>query len=206
MENTVQLSAATTLVKQSLKKAISYPEYRELVAKHVQNETSTGPLQTKELIEYTLLNNSRMRRLDKTIGIPSEIIQRFKNYKGKQTWLVISESWCGDAAQSMPVMHKLAETSEGISMKIVLRDENPELINAFLTKGSKSIPKLIAFDPETNCILGEWGPRPSFATKMVTDFKDENGLLTAAFKEDLQIWYNKDKGENIAHDLALLLN
>lgn len=206
MENIIEVSPAAALVKKSLKKAISYPEYRELVAKHVQNKTSTGPVQTKELSEYTLLNDSRMRRLDKTIKIPSEIIEQFKNFQGKQTWLVISESWCGDAAQSMPVMHKLAETSEGISMRIVLRDENPELMNAFLTKGSKSIPKLIVFDTNTNCILGEWGPRPSVATRMVTDFKEQNGILTASFKEELQIWYNKDKGENIAHDLARLLN
>jgi hypothetical protein len=206
MENTIELSAAATLVKQSLKKAIPYPEYRELVARHVQNETSTGPVQTKELSQYTLLNNSRMRRLDKTIKISPEIIERFKNFKEKQTWLVISESWCGDAAQSLPVMHKLAEITEGISMKIVLRDENSELMNAFLTKGSKSIPKLIVFDTDANDILGEWGPRPSVATRMVTDYKEHNGIFTAAFKEELQIWYNKDKAENIAHDLAQLLN
>lgn len=206
MENTIELSAVVALVKQSLKKAISYTEYRELVAKHVQNGTSTGPDQTKDLSQYTLLNDSRMRRLDKTIKIPTEISERFKNFNGKQTWLVITESWCGDAAQSLPVMYKLTEIAQGISMKLVLRDANPELMDAFLTNGSKSIPKLIVFDSESNCILGKWGPRPSIATNMVTNYKEQNGMLSPAFKEELQIWYNKDKGENIAHDLTQLLN
>jgi hypothetical protein len=119
--------------------------------------------------------------------------------------LVLTESWCGDAAQSMPIMNKLAEITNKIHLRVVLRDEHPELMNAFLTNGSQSIPKLIVTDTSTNELIGEWGPRPSVATEMVNSYKREHGSLSAEFKQDLQVWYNKDKGASIVEDLTKLL-
>ena len=54
---------------------------------------------------------------------------------------------------------------------------------------------------ENKEILFTYGPRPSTATKMVEDFKTMHGHLTAEFKEDLQRWYNKDKGQTAFNDL-----
>ncbi|MDH3609920.1 MAG: thioredoxin family protein [Gammaproteobacteria bacterium] len=206
MENTIEIKNTVELLKRSLKKAITYKDYRELVANHVQQGTSSGPTQNEELAHYTLLNDSRMRRLDKTTKVPNAISNRFEKFRGNQTWLVLSESWCGDAAQSLPIINKLAEMNEGIDLKLVLRDENPEMMNAFLTNGSMSIPKLIAIDTNTLEVLGDWGPRPSILKTMVDNFKAENGSLTPLFKQELQVWYNKNKGQNIAEDLAGLLD
>ena len=102
-------------------------------------------------------------------------------------------------------MQKIAELSNGITLKVVLRDENLELMDAFLYNGGRSIPKLIALDNTTGKILGDWGPRPSIATQLVDDYKKEHGKLTPEFKQDLQVWYNKDKGQNTAQDLLGLL-
>ena len=206
MENAIQLNKSVELIKESLKSAISYKEYRIMVSEHVQNGTSTGPNQTADLSQYTLLNDSRMRRLDRTTKISGSIQEKLEGFQEKVTWLVLTESWCGDAAQSMPVMNKMAEMASGIDFKVVLRDENPELMNAFLTNGGMSIPKLIAFNSETNEILGDWGPRPTMATQMVNSYKKEHGGLTPEFKQDLQVWYNKDKGQNIVEDLSGFLD
>jgi hypothetical protein len=206
MKNTAEVRNTEELVEKSLMDSMTYKEYRILVSDHVQKRTSTGANQSKDLTQYTLLNDSRLRRLDKTSKVQADIFEKFENFGGNQTWLVITESWCGDAAQSLPIMNKLTEITEGISLKIVLRDEHPELMNAFLTNGSQSIPKIIVLDNEAHQLLGEWGPRPSIATEMVNSFKEKNGSLTSEFKQDLQVWYNKDKGENIAQDLVKLLN
>jgi len=206
MKNTAEVRNTEELVEKSLMDSMTYKEYRILVSDHVQKRTSTGANQSKDLTQYTLLNDSRLRRLDKTSKVQADIFEKFENFRGNQTWLVITESWCGDAAQSLPIMNKLTEITEGISLKIVLRDEHPELMNAFLTNGSQSIPKIIVLDNEAHQLLGEWGPRPSIATEMVNLFKEKNGSLTSEFKQDLQVWYNKDKGENIAQDLVKLLN
>ncbi|QIE59519.1 thioredoxin family protein [Rasiella rasia] len=194
------------LVAKAMTEATDYTAYRELVAAHAQQETSTGAIQTEALSEYTQLSNARMRRLDKTLKIPEAVATAFKNTSSKQQWLVLTESWCGDAAQSMPAMQKVADLAEGITLSVVLRDEHPELMDAFLTNGSRSIPKLIVFDTEKNKVITSWGPRPSVATKMVNDFKAAHGTLTPEFKRDLQVWYTKDKGQNIFEDLARLID
>lgn len=193
------------IVQEALPNAITYQAYRQLIDDHAAQETSTGPNQTEALTNYTMLNQRRMKRLDKTTKIKESDIAKIQDFKGDVTWLVITESWCGDAAQTMPVMQKIAELNDGIDVKVILRDENLELIDAFLYNGGRSIPKLVAIDNTSGNVLADWGPRPSEATKMVNDYKEAHGKLTPEFKQDLQVWYNKDKGQNTVEDLVSLL-
>ncbi|EDM43648.1 hypothetical protein SCB49_08658 [unidentified eubacterium SCB49] len=193
-----------TLVAESLKTAMSYTAYRALTIEHAANKTSTGANQSEAYVNYTKLGDARMRRLDKTVKISEEIQAVAESVKTNKTWLVISESWCGDAANALPVINKIAALNENIDLKIVLRDENLELMNQFLTNGGMSIPKLIQI--ENDEVTATWGPRPTVATQMVNDFKEANGGLTPEFKESLQVWYNKDKGQNIASDISALLS
>ena len=193
------------VIDSSLKKGISYTEYRDLVSDLLKEQKSTGPNQSEALYNYSLLNDRRMKRLDKTSKLTEETIENVKKINQPQTWLVLTEGWCGDAAQNLPVLSKMAEENENVDLKLVLRDENLELMDAFLTNGGRSIPKLIALDEDKN-VLFTWGPRPSVATKMITDYKEENGVVDAKIKEDLQRWYNKDKGINVQEDLISLLS
>lgn len=193
------------IIEDSLIKGISYTAYRDLVERLVSENSTTGATKTEALIEYTKLNDRRMKRWDKTLKIPLNFEEKIKSIDYKVTWLVITESWCGDAAHLMPVMNKISEMNKNINFKVVLRDENDELMNQFLTNGSKSIPKLIMIDDETNDIVSTYGPRPNVVTKLVNDFKNEHGLLTPEFKQDLQVWYNKDKGQSTLEDLTELL-
>lgn len=186
--------------------AMSYSEYIDLVKEKVLLNSHTGPEPSESLNQYTVLNDTRMKRLEKTLKIPLEIEEKVKRVSTKQTWLVITESWCGDAAQTMPAMQKLASLNENINLKVILRDTHPSLMDAFLTHGTRSIPKLIALDEDQKKVVGTWGPRPSVASKMVLDYKTEHGKLTPEFKKDLQVWYNKDKGQNTFYDLAKLLD
>lgn len=196
---------AEQLIQESLPKAMSYKAYRVLVTQLAQEGKTTGPEQTEALINYTQLNDRRMKRWDKTLKFSEQAISRILKINKKITWLVLTESWCGDASPALPVMHKIAELNPNISLKIVLRDENLELMDCFLTNGAMSIPKLIAIDDHTGNVIGDWGPRSEAATKLVEDYKAEHGKLTAEFKQDLQVWYNKDKGESVVEDLTRLL-
>jgi len=194
------------IISESLKKGISYSDYRTLVSNLVDENSTTGNEKTEALVNYTMLNDRRMKRWDKTVKVSDEIKTKVENLNKKITFLVITESWCGDAAHIMPVINKAAELNTNIDYKIVLRDENDALMNQFLTNGGKSIPKLIMIDNEANEVINTFGPRPSVATKMVNDYKTEHGKLTPEFKEDLQRWYNKDKGQSTLEDLAGLLD
>lgn len=194
-----------SIIKNALSNSISYQEYRDLVTHLVENNSTTGPDKSDAMVNYTMLNERRMKRWDKTIKVSEETKERLKDFNEHATWLVITESWCGDAAHVMPVINKIAELNENIDYRVVLRDENDELMNAFLTNGTRSIPKLIMLDNSTGEVINTYGPRPTEATKMVNDFKAEHGTLTPEFKEDLQRWYNIDKGQNIIEDLTKLL-
>lgn len=191
-------------LEKSLQNAISYETYRTLVSNLLANGKATGPLQSEALTNYSLLNDRRMKRLDKTLQISEDTIATINSIKESQTWLTITEGWCGDAAQNLPVINKIAAINPNINLKVVLRDENLELMDLFLTNGGRAIPKLIALDTEHNMIF-TWGPRPSVATKMVADYKAKNGNLDAQFKQDLQVWYNKDKGKSVQEDIVRLL-
>lgn len=193
------------ILKNSVQKGLSYEAYTELVKRLVSEKKSTGPEQTASRIDFTKLNASRMRRLDKTLVIPKQAVQSFQNIKEKQTWLVILESWCADGAQTIPVLNKICEISPNLQLKIVLRDETPELMDLFLTNGTKSIPKLIILG-DNNTILNIWGPRSKMATKMVEAYKSQKGVIDESFKEFLQIWYNKDMGEAIIDELVSISN
>lgn len=197
--------AKITLVKQGISMGMDYGKYRDLVRHLADTKQTTGLPQSEANIEYTQLNDRRMRRWDKTFKLPETVEQKVSSISSRLKFLVLTESWCGDAAHSMPIMNKIAEANPNIDFKALLRDENPELMDAFLTNGSRSIPKLIVFDADLNKIIAEWGPRPSIATQMANDYKTMHGTFTPEFKQDLQVWYNKNKGENILNDLAGLL-
>ncbi|MDA9349127.1 thioredoxin family protein [Polaribacter sp.] len=189
------------LIAKILENAVSYPEYRTLVHDLLSVGKSTGPIQSEALTNYSLLNDRRMKRLDKTIKISDETKAVFKSITEKQTWLVLTEGWCGDAAQNLPVIQKLAAENENIALKIVLRDEYLELMDLFLTNGGRSIPKVIVLDAQNN-VQHTWGPRPTLATEMMTDYKAKNGSIDAQFKQDLQVWYNKNKGQSVQEDFV----
>jgi hypothetical protein len=187
-------------IEEGLQKGVSYVSYRTLISDLLASGKSSGAIQSEALLNYSKLNDKRMKRLDKTSKLTQETVVALKSIDAPVTWLVLTEGWCGDAAQSLPVINKIASESTQITLKIILRDDHEELMNHFLTNGGKSIPKLIVLNAK-NEVLNTWGPRPSVATKMVKNYKEKHGQLDASFKQDLQIWYNKDKGVNIQENM-----
>jgi len=194
-----------TSIRNALSAGMSYERFRKLVSDLTAQKGTTGPEQTAAYIQYTRLNDQRMRRWDKTLRLSEEEKERIRAFNKKVYWLVITESWCGDAAPSLPVMNKVAQLTDRIDLRIVLRNEQPSLMDAFLTKGKMSIPKLIMVDRTSLDVLGTWGPLPAKATAMATEFREQHGALTPAFKEALQQWFNLDKGRNILEGLLQLL-
>lgn len=194
------------IIQNSLVTARSYTEYKELILNLLKEGRSTGSSQNDNLFNFTKLNEKRMKRLDKQTKLSETTKEKTQRIQKDFTWLVLTESWCGDAAQTLPILNKFAETNPKIELKVVLRDDNADLMNGFLTNGSKSIPKLIVLEKGTNNVVSTWGPRSEKATNLVNDYKEKHGKLDAEFKKDLQLWYNSDKGVHIERDLVDLLN
>jgi len=191
-----------TYIGKALFNSYSYEEYRKLMADLLQEGKSTAVEQTDERTHYSELNESRMRRLDKTMKITDENKCKLNALNNHYIWLVLTESWCGDAAQILPIFHKMAlESNEKIEMKLVLRDENEELMNHFLTNRGKAIPKLIIIDKETGSVIGDWGPRPQGAIDLIENYKEKFGTIDETVKTDLQMWYLHDKGVSTQNEI-----
>ncbi len=185
---------------------MSYTAYMALMQDLLSENKTTGPNQAKELVEYTRLNFHRMERLNKTIVLSDALTATLQSLKKRWTWLVITEAWCGDAAQNIPLMHAISIASKGkIDIKLVLRDENPELMEQFLTNGARAIPLLICLDTDTLQVTGKWGPRPAHAQEMVMAYKQQPDQPLEGFKTMLHTWYAKDKTLSQQHELVALI-
>ena len=193
-----------SIIQSALQNSYSYNEYRTLVSKLISEGKSTGKEQSADLLHYSELNEVRMKRLEKTLKLDLEVEKALQNLKSKQTWLVISEGWCGDAAQILPIIKLMSEASENIALKIVLRDENEVLMNQFLTNGAKSIPKLLILDENLN-LINHWGPRPEAAKNLILDYKAKNGIVDETAKIALQKWYLEDKGITTMKEIVAVL-
>ena len=181
-----------------------YDEYRRLIDAFLMVGKSTAKRESESLVEYSKLNVVRMNRLDKTTEIIPELQERISEISAPQTWLVLTEGWCGDAAQIVPVFNKIAELNSNIQLKLLLRDEHLELMNKYLTNGkSQSIPKLVVLD-EHNNELFNWGPRPQALQELFYHMK-ANALNNDSIKEEIHKWYAKDKTVSIQRDLLALL-
>ncbi|MCK8142292.1 thioredoxin family protein [Flavobacterium sp. I-SCBP12n] len=194
-----------TSIAKGLFNSHPYLEYRKLVSDLLLQGKATGNEQSEDLTHYSTLNETRMNRLDKTVQITEQISQKLKSLKGDYIWLVISEGWCGDAAQLLPVVNKMALESGKIELKIVLRDENDDLMKLFLTNNSKSIPIVIVVDKVTGELLGHWGPRPKGAIELIQNYKKEFGVVDETAKTNLQLWYLHDKGVSTQEELINLM-
>jgi len=192
------------ITQSDIDKSMSFEEYYQLVEKLVNKKGTTGNEQTEALIDYTKLNYSRMKRILKTTPISEDVSNTVDCLNDQLTWVVIAESWCGDAAQNIPVFAKIAEGNPNINLRIALRDETPQLMNQYLTNGSRSIPKLICVD-ENIKELGTWGPRPQFLQNWLYKEKANPTMEMSELKKQFQVWYTKDKGQTLQKEMVLLM-
>lgn len=193
------------IYQNALEKSMSYDEYLQLMGQMIAENRSTGHEQNDMLTDFTKLNRTRIKRLDKTQTLLLEAIEAMQKISTQQIWLVLTESWCGDAAQNVPVLKKMADQNPLIQLRMVLRDDNDDLMQKYLTNGGRSIPKLIAMTDDLEKELFSWGPRPKEGAELVIKLKEQYGKITDEVKTALQLWYNKDKGVAVQHEIIELL-
>ncbi|TDO98534.1 thioredoxin family protein [Flavobacterium sp. 245] len=195
-----------SIVAKALFNSHSYAEYRKLVTDLLSEGKSTGNEQSDSLTNYTKLNEARMNRLEKTIQVSENLVSKLRDLNNHYIWLVISEGWCGDAAQILPILNKMAhESDKKIDLRIVFRDENDELMSHYLTNGGRAIPKVIVICKEAGIVRTHWGPRPKGATELMEKHKKEVGPINEKIKTDLQLWYLADKGISVQEELVEIM-
>ena len=166
-----------------------------------ENGKTTGANQSEAMLNYTKLSLARTKRGLKTFKLKPELIEVAKKHHSKN-WFLISEAWCGDAAQNIAQLAKIAEQSTQIELHILYRDENLELMDKFLTNGGRSIPKLIRYQSSSESYLNSWGPRPKAAQELVMQHKADG----TSYAEDLHKWYALNKNQDLEQELIELIS
>ncbi len=195
----------SNLTSAHLSKTYSYEAYKLIINNLLAQGKVTGHKQSPDLVQYTKLNVQRMHRWDKVTVLNSSLIDQLLQIKERWIWLVLSEGWCPDSAQNLPVIAKMAQANANISLQILFRDENPEVMDQYLTNGTRSIPKLICLKEDTLEEIGTWGPRPQHAQQMVMNYKSNPQVSYKEFTESLHTWYAKDKTQTIQAEFEVLI-
>ena len=197
--------SAPIISAEGLGRAYTYAAYRQLLDGLMAQSRTTGTTQTEQLVHYAHLNIQRMRRLDKTVQLLPELPAALSQLPQPYVWLVLTEGWCGDAAQIVPVIEAIAKASRGqLTTRYLLRDEHPDLIDRYLTNGGRAIPKLIALRADTLTEVAVWGPRPQPAQELFARRKQEQ-VPYEEFATQLHGWYAKDHTRSTQRELLALL-
>lgn len=180
----------------------TYADYRDNLIDLLSQGKTTGTDHSEAMLHYAKMNLQRMKRVEKTTVLNDSLLEVLKGLKNKYKFLVITEGWCGDAAQIVPVIDKIVSAMpDQFDLKLVLRDENLPLIDAHLTNGGRAIPVLLVLDDQDNLVLPKWGPRPKILQDLMASWKREN-LEMEVIAEQLHGWYAKDKTQAIQRELA----
>ena len=72
---------------------------------------------------------------------------------GPRKLLAIAEAWCGDVYRELPTAVHIAEAA-GIELRVFLRDENPDIMDEFLSNNGKSraIPVFVFYTADIQYI------------------------------------------------------
>lgn len=183
---------------------MTYSTYLDITQKMEAEGKTSGENQSEFMVHYTKMNVKRMSRWNKTWNPSPEIEAIIQKSTDKINFLIITEAWCGDAAHNIPMLAKLIESNPNWNLKFVWRDEDTSIIDAYLTDGGRSIPKLVAFN-EDNEVLFTWGPRPEPLQDIYLDLKDKETPFPD-INTALQTWYNQDKGQHLEKEFIALIN
>lgn len=201
METTQEKIISDSLIDETF----NYNQYRQLVDKLLERGRTTGDHQSEDIIDYTRMNVQRMNRLDDRITLSDSLKEALEKVDRKWIWLVLTEGWCGDAAQNLPAIHKMAEYSPNIDLKLLLRDEHPEVMDAYLTDGSRSIPKLVCLDAETLEEIGTWGPRPATLQEKALQWKEDPDISNEEWATRIHKWYAENRSREQQREFEELI-
>jgi hypothetical protein len=182
---------------------MDFQAYQQKFLDIMDGDEAAAPYDNAHYLNYVKLNWTRQQRWLKTGVLNEQLANAITAIDQPQHWMVIAEPWCGDAAHTVPFMHRLADINPLIEVDFQLRDSPPFLINSYLTNGSKSIPKLVMKD-ENDKLIGVWGSRPA-ACQVLYDQLERDHVVLEEKKIALQEWYNADKGVSFQKELFELI-
>lgn len=201
----MQVKKQTLITHNLIEQGLSYYAFRKMIDKLLEQDKTTGADQSDHMVQYTRMNVLRMNRLDRDATLNPSLKDRLRTVDQPWIWLILNEAWCGSASQNLPVINKMAKVTPTIEIRIILRDEHPDIMDAYLTDGARSIPKLICLHADTLEELGTWGPRPGSFQAKALKWKDDPAISRKEWIKMLHRWYAKDKTQTLQAEFEELI-
>jgi hypothetical protein len=165
-------------------------------------ERYLGAPEFEEMLATAEQNADLWAAVWRRANVPGEFVHRVAALGGAWHLLVLSEDWCGDAVNTVPVVAKLAELSPNVDLRVLARDHNLDLMDAHLTGTSRSIPAVIVLDEEF-VERGWWGPRPAELQAWVLG--PGRALDKEARYREVRAWYARDAGRTTLAEVGATL-
>lgn len=188
-----------------LNRTMNFDEYMALTKSIVESNEPTGIYQNPKTHRYTRSNLERMEKVLDKMVLNQKLYNLLSELSEEWVWLVISEPWCGDASWGTPALYIMASASDKIDFRILLRDQNPEIMQHYQTAGTDSIPKLICLKKEGLVELGTWGPRPQTLHQMVLQFKNNPAFDYRESVRMLHAWFEEDMTRSTQEEMIDLI-
>lgn len=192
------------ITREIINQSYTYNQFRKELDELLKEGKTTGENHSEDLVKYTKMNLHRMKRLEKKPELNEELKKALDQIENPQIWFVLVEGWCGDVAQNLPTINKMAEYTDKIELRLVLRDEHLDIMDQYLTNGTRSIPKLVSLDKEALDELWTWGPRPVECQNKVEEMKQQE-MDKKEMAENIHHWYAKDNTESLQKEFARLV-
>lgn len=152
---------------------------------------------------YSRYNHERAEQVQVSYRMSDTLREALRQIDAPQLWLVLTEDWCGDSAYTLPIIEQAAAANDLVDLRILLRDENLDIMDHYLTNGGRSIPKLVAFD-EAGTELFTWGPRPAPLHDLRERLKAE-GASGPELSKAVIDWYDAGGWAETDPELAALV-
>ncbi|MVN76125.1 thioredoxin family protein [Hymenobacter sp. HMF4947] len=198
--------AATTapvLTADQLATGLSYPAYRQHITEVLA--TPAPDAQLAKMLPHYQENVDRMEQVAPTVVVLPELQAALNKLTQKYIWAIITEGWCGDASQTVPIIEAVAQASGGhLETRYFLRDSHLDLIDRYLTNGGRAIPIAVVLHADSLTEAGVWGPRPTPLQAIMQDLKAHE----TPFKEivtQVHAWYDQDATRTTQHELLALV-
>lgn len=155
-----------------------------------------------EYVAAATKNADLWRSIYRLARVPAELAARVAALPGQWNLLVLSEDWCGDAVNTVPVIARLVAEAPNVRLRVLGRDANPDIMDAHLTNGSRSIPAVIVLDEEYE-ERGWWGPRPGELQEWVLG--EGKQLPPGERYPRIRQWYARDRGRTTLEEIVALM-
>jgi hypothetical protein len=188
-----------------LDQTISWDQYYALVKQYVETDDKPELYRNEKMLRYTGENLKRMDHVLANINIESKLYHALNAVTTPWTWIVLAEPWCGDVSQEIGALYTFSTCNENITFRILQSDSHPEVLDHYVTGGSRSIPKLICLRTETLEEVGTWGPRPAVLQKIVMDNKDRTDISFGDKVRMIHAWYGEDMTRSIQEEFIDLI-